>query len=267
MTAMAPPTAHQPLCVIVTRPEGEAARWVQALQARGVQALALPLIAIEALPDVHTLQALWQDRRQYTALMFVSANAVRHFLAVQPEALDVPANLRAWATGPGTQAALLAQGWPAAQIDVPDAQTQVLDSEALWEQVQSSVQPGQTVLIVRGADDTGQMAGRDWLARRLSQAGVRVLQCAAYVRRCPTWGERERAMVLQHTRQACWWLFSSSEAAEHLQRLCPDLPVQAGRALATHPRIAQRLLDLGWGRVEQVAPGLEPLVESIESLA
>ena len=81
----------------------------------------------------------------------------------------------------------------------------------------------------------------------------------------------ERALALQHTRPhtgpSAWWLFSSTEAATHLLRLCPDLPVQQGRALATHPRIAQGLRAQGWGRVELVAPGLDRLVESIESLA
>jgi uroporphyrinogen-III synthase len=261
--------------VIVTRPLDDATRWVQALQSRGVQALALPLITIEPVPDVQPLQRLWQERGQYSAMMFVSANAVRHFMAAQQQgsasAWSLPLTLRAWATGPGTQAALLAQGWPAAQIDMPDAQAQVWDSEALWARVQTAVQPGQTVLIVRGADEAGQMAGRDWLARALTQAGARVQQCVAYVRRCPSWGEAERALALQHTRPhtgpSAWWLFSSTEAATHLLRLCPDLPVQQGRALATHPRIAQGLRAQGWGRVELVAPGLDRLVESIESLA
>ena len=266
---MTPPSAPRAACVIVTRAQDEATRWVQALQARGVQARALPLITIEALHDVQPLQHLWQDRIHYSALMFVSANAVRHFMQALPDAAapQVPAHLRAWATGPGTQAALLAQGWPPEQIDVPDAQSQVWDSEGLWVRVEATVQPGQKVLIVRGADDSGQMAGRDWLARQLTAAGVQVLQCLAYVRRCPSWGEHERSLALQYTRQSCWWLFSSSQAAEHLQQLCPDLPVQDGKAMATHPRIAQRLQTLGWGRVEQTAPGLASLVESIESLA
>jgi len=36
--------------------------------------------------------------------------------------------------------------------------------------------------------------------------------------------------------------------------------------LATHPRIAQRLSAMGWGRVDTVPAGLEAQAESIKSL-
>jgi uroporphyrinogen-III synthase len=62
-------------------------------------------------------------------------------------------------------------------------------------------------------------------------------------------------------------LFSSSEAAQHLLQACPDLPIGQARALATHPRIAQRLLAAGWGQVEIVPAGLESQADSIKSMA
>jgi uroporphyrinogen-III synthase len=63
------------------------------------------------------------------------------------------------------------------------------------------------------------------------------------------------------------WLFSSSEAAQHLVQACPGLPVGQARALATHPRIAQRLQAAGWGRVDLVPAALKAQAESIKSLA
>ena len=78
--------------VIVTRPAREAAHWVQQLRARGIEAAALPLIAIGPDTDPAAQQVLGQARQQlhqYRALMFVSGNAVVHFFKSNwPLALD-----------------------------------------------------------------------------------------------------------------------------------------------------------------------------------
>jgi uroporphyrinogen-III synthase len=253
--------------VIVTRPEREAGPWAEALQGQGVRTETLPLIQIEPLTDVSAMQAVWQQVPQHVAVMFVSANAVRFFMAARPDGLDLQA-CHAWSTGPGTHAALLACGWPADQIDSPDADSHQFDSEALWSLVAAGVQAAQqaSVLIVRGADAQGQMAGRDWLAQQLADAGVQVTQAVAYVRQVPVLSPSQQQRAAQTMTDGSWWLFSSSEAAQHLLQACPGLDVGRARALATHPRIAQRLRQSGWGRVETVPAGLEAQAVSIKSL-
>src|SRR5215207_928638 len=67
--------------VIVTRPEREAARWVQTLRAAGLDAQALPLIAIAPVTDSKELQEARRRVGDYAALMFVSAAAAEHFFA------------------------------------------------------------------------------------------------------------------------------------------------------------------------------------------
>ncbi len=254
--------------VIVTRPEREAESWAAGLQGHGVRTEMLPLIQITALPDASALQAVWLQMPQQSAVMFVSANAVRFFMAAKPDGVDVPA-CRAWSTGPGTQAALLACGWPAEQIDSPDADSGSFDSEALWGLVSARVASWAhaSVLIVRGADAQGQMAGRDWLAHQLSEAGVPVTQVVAYVRQTPLLSVSQRQRAKQAMTDGSWWLFSSSEAAQHLLLACPDLDVTQAQAMATHPRIAQRLSRFGWGRVETVPPELAAQAVSIKSLS
>jgi uroporphyrinogen-III synthase len=257
--------------VLVTRPEREAGPWVQALLAQGVRAEAFPLIEIAPLDDAQALHASWVQVPQCLAVMFVSANAVRFFMAAQPAGLDVQA-CRAWATGPGTQAALLDAGWPAGQIDAPPADAPQFDSEALWAVVQERARAAQAqgparVLIVRGADGQGQMAGRDWLAQQLQQAGLQVLQVVAYARRAPVLSAQQQARARQAVQDGSWWLFSSSEAAVHLQQACPALDVSRAQALATHPRIAERLRLAGWGRVHLVPAPLKSQAESIKSLS
>jgi uroporphyrinogen-III synthase len=121
--------------------------------------------------------------------------------------------------------------------------------------------------MVRGADTQGQMAGRDWLTQQLEQAGVRVQHVVAYARQAPVLTLVQRQRAEQAMTDGSWWLFSSSEAAQHLLQVCPHLDWRHARALATHPRIAQRLLNLGWGRVDTVPAGLQALAVSIKSLA
>lgn len=254
--------------VIVTRPEREAQTWATALQAQGVRTEVFPLIQIAPLPDASALQAVWQQVPRLAAVMFVSANAVRFFMAERPDGLDLRA-CRAWSTGPGTQAALLAAGWPADQIDSPSADASQFDSEALWALVAARLPQGggASVLIVRGADAQGRMAGRDWLAQQLAAAGVQVQQVTAYVRQPPVLSPAQQRRAVQAMTDGSWWLFSSSEAAQHLLQACPGLAVGQARALATHPRIAARLHASGWGRVETVPAGLDAQALSIKSWA
>jgi uroporphyrinogen-III synthase len=266
-------SAAIPLRVIVTRPEREARPWADALQARGVPCETLPLIEIAALPEPSALKSAWQAVPGHLAVMFVSANAVRFFMAARPAGMPIQ-SCRAWSTGPGTRAALLAQGWPEELIDSPPESAEQFDSEALWALVAQRVQvavaasPSKpSVLIVRGADARGQLAGRDWLAQQLESAGLQVLQTVAYVRQAPVLTAAQQGRALQAMRDGSWWLFSSSEAAQHLLQACPDLAVGQARALATHPRIAQRLQQSGWGRVDLVPSGLDAQALSIKSIA
>ena len=252
--------------VLVTRPACEALRWTEALREQGIEAENLPLIEIAPLVDALALQAVWQDMHRYGALMFVSANAVQHFMSHRPEGSAL--QMQAWGTGPGTQAALLATGWPAQAIRCPAADAPRFDSEALWTLVRSEVSDwaGREVLIVRGADANGQLAGRDWLAQQLEAVGVTVAQCVAYVRRVPIPDAHQLTRARQALHDGSWWLFSSSEAAQNLAHWLPHEIGPQARALATHPRIAERLRRQGWGRVEVVPATLQAQVASIECL-
>ena len=270
--ASATSAAAAPWRVIVTRPGREAQAWAEALQARGVPCETLPLIEIAALPEPLALAQAWQGVPDHLAVMFVSANAVRFFMAARPAGWPMP-SCRAWSTGPGTRAALLAAGWPEGLIDSPAEDAPQFDSEALWglvaQRVQAAVassRPKPSVLIVRGADARGQLAGRDWLALQLESAGLEVLQAVAYVRQAPLLTPAQQSLARQAVGDGSAWLFSSSEAAQHLLQACPELPVKQARALATHPRIAQRLQQLGWGRVDLVPAGVDAQAQSIKSL-
>ena len=77
--------------VLVTRPADQAAEWVQALQGRGVQALALPLIGIAPAADPIPVDAAWAALGGYQLLVFVSPNAVSRVFAHRPAGPAWPA--------------------------------------------------------------------------------------------------------------------------------------------------------------------------------
>lgn len=264
--------------VIVTRPAREAARWVENLQARGLAAAALPLIAIGACTDPAAQAALARARAQldsYRAAMFVSGNAVDYFFGQKEHPahdLTAPSAIktRVWAPGPGTVQALLRAGVPRGRIDNPAPDALQFDSEALWQQVAQQVRAGDRILIVRGAAAgaaPGPGQGRDWLARQIEQAGATVDFVVAYTRGAPQFTPEQTALAHAAASDGSWWLLSSSEALTHLASAAPGLALQAARALATHPRIAQAARAAGFGHVRECRPALDDVVASIESAA
>lgn len=273
--------------VIVTRVQPQAARWVQRVATR-FDAVALPLLEIGPLADTAALQAAGRDWASYDAVMFVSIPAVEFFFASNPAPALVnqgqeAINTRVWAPGMGTRDALLAQGVPPLLVDAPAPDGGQFDSEALWQQVHQQITPGSRVLIVRGdspgvdepeadrpsdassSDSVAAGVGREWLAQTLRQAGASVDFVVAYQRRAPVWGDAARALATQAATDGSVWLFSSAEAAAHLRHLLPDQSWAQARAVATHPRIAQTVRQLGFAVVLETRPTLADTLASIES--
>lgn len=244
--------------VIVTRPLAQAAPWVRALQALGIDAVALPLIAIEPA-DRAPIAAAWPHLDEAALVMFVSPNAVQHFFDARPQGQAWPATTLAGSTGPGTSAALRAAGIADAQLVEPPADGP-FDTETLWQRLQLMSWQGRRVLIVRGD------GGRDWLAQTLRAAGAQVDFVAAYRRRAPA---LDRALVdaaLRAPAAHCWH-FSSSEAIGHLLAAVPGADWSRSRAEATHPRIADRARRAGFGRVGLVGVRAEDLAARLHAEA
>jgi len=246
--------------VLVVRPRAQADAWVGELAALGVPACSLPLIDIVEAPDAAEVEAVFAQVEASAAepvLVFVSPNAVLGFFetvarvrGTPPHALAWPAPARAAATGPGTVAALRECGVPAACIAAPAQDAAQFDSEALWSAIAGWPWTDRPVWIVRGN------GGRDWLGQQLRAAGADVRVVQSYGRAAPTLTDAGRALLADALAQpARWvWMFSSSEAIDHLQALAPHAAWHAGRALASHPRIAERARALGFGSVLTVAP-------------
>ena len=281
--------------MIVTRPAQDAAHWVDELTASGFKAQALPLIEIGSLTDsadITLLQDAWRDLSGYTACMFVSGNAVQYFfqqkmavsqsnngqLAINKIAFDaintLPVSLRFLAPGPGTAAALLAVGVPAAQIDSPPIEAGQFDSEALWQVVGQRDWRGARVLLLRGqtAGRASQAAaGRDWLAQQFLAAGAQVDMLSVYQRSAPGLTEAQIQLAQIASQDGSVWLFSSSEALANLMQQPlrvgrAEVDWRGARAIATHPRIAQAVRAAGWGVVQESRPTLADIVDALRSI-
>lgn len=249
------------LRVLVTRPEPQAGEWVAQLRSTGADAYALPLIDIGPAPDGAAVDQAWRTLPDCHLVGFVSPNAAASFFAARPCDAPWPPGISAASPGPGTTRVLRSLG--VNRIVEPAADAPQFDSETLWAQMQHDEWQGRRVLMVRGT------SGRDWLADRLRERGAQVGFVAAYTRAAPRLLPARR-QVLDDAMAAPArhvWLFSSSEAIDHLEALVPDAAWQRAIAIATHPRIAERARALGIARVLASRPGLGDVVACIESIA
>ncbi len=261
--------------VVVTRPVAEGRAWCAALRERGVDAVAVPLIATAALApgERSVLDDAWRRLPRLRVAMFVSAAAVQHFFDAAPAGSAWPDGLRAWSPGPGTSAVLRARGVPPEAIDAPAADAAQLDSESLWAAAGGRIAPGDAVLIVRGAqhdqdDPAGSGHGRAWMAERLAAAGATVSIVAAYRRGPPVWNAADIAHATGLAARDTTWIFSNSEAVGHLLTLLAPLPdalagLREGTALATHERIAATARAAGFARVLLARPGIDGVAQAL----
>lgn len=247
--------------VLVTRPAEQARLWVDRLRGAGLDAEALPLIAIAPLSDRQGLHAAWAGLGARRLVVFVSSNAVAHFFAARPADSAWPVGLVAAAPGPGTAEALSAAGLSGAAIVAPASAAPQFDSESLWARLQGRDWRGASVLIVSGD------GGRDWLAERLRAAGAEVDAVPAYRREAPAFAAAEAQRLAQALADdAVVWLFSSAEAITNLARAAGSGRFASSRAIVTHPRIAERARSVGFGRVVEAGPRFDAVVACIQSI-
>lgn len=248
--------------LLVTRPAAQAAEWVVWLHERGVEAEPLPLIGIFPPREAAPVREAWAGLASRRLVMFVSPNAAEQFFALRPAGLAWPGPTIAGSPGPGTSRVLRALGVPAECIVEPAADAAQFDSESLWLELRRHEWRGAEVLIVRGE------SGRDWLADTLREQGARVGFVTAYERRAALLDDAQRALLRAALADpgAYVWMFSSSESIDHLDALAPGTDWRASRALATHPRIAARARQAGFGAVHECRPSLDAVVACLQSI-
>lgn len=215
------------LKVLVTRPAGQAASFIEAIQAQGGIPQSFPLIEIQ--PIAHCPETLAQITN-YDLAIFVSRNAVE--CAWPLVAGSQLASIQVAAVGQATAVALARHG---RQPDI--VPTNRFDSEGLLGMPELEQVANKRILIIRG------QGGRELLADSLRERGAKVDYAEVY-QRLPT------QQVLTYGRDEIDVIvITSAEALAHLQQIAS----QTGKRwllekplLVIHERVARRANELGF---------------------
>lgn len=169
----------EPLCVLVTRPAGQAQGLCDLVIAAGARAIRLPAIEILPPADPADLDRVINVLDQYDLAVFISVNAVQTGLAAIQSVRSWPDTLKLATVGPASAAAVAASGL---SVDLQPAQS--YSSEGLLELDELQDLHGRRVVIFRGN------GGRDTLRDALSARGAQVEYVEVYRRGCPPDGDK-----------------------------------------------------------------------------
>ncbi|HSG11875.1 MAG TPA: uroporphyrinogen-III synthase [Gammaproteobacteria bacterium] len=164
----------EPLCVLVTRPAGQAQGLCELIEAAGARAIRLPAIEILPPADPTGMDRAIVALDQYDLAVFISVNAVKSGLAAILSVRNWPDTLKLATVGPASAAAVAASGLT---VDLHPAQS--YSSEGLLELEGLQDMHGRRVVIFRGN------GGRDILHDALKARGAQVEYVEVYRRVCP----------------------------------------------------------------------------------
>jgi uroporphyrinogen-III synthase len=202
----------------------------------------------------------------YDLALFVSPNAV-HATAERMTA-DWPASTVIGAVGASTREAAVAElrGAGAAIIVAPDDSDES-GSEGFWRAWRATGRCARRVLLLRAA------TGRDWIIDQFRSADAEVDALAVYDRSSHSLPEGDRIRLQGWIARGVTpiTIVSSAEAVgailEQVRRVEGAVEwLQRGTAIATHPRVAQRLHMAGFAHVDTCSPDDSAVIGKLESL-
>ncbi len=257
------------VAVVITRPLAQAEPLAARLAALGLAAHVFPLLDIQPLPagspQAAELASALSRLSDYALVAFVSPNAIDAAFA---HIHSWPPGVIAAVVGDSSRQALARHGVSEANASVASPiDPHRTDSETLLDVLDLPALAGKKALIVRAE------TGRELLADRLREAGVRVEQVAAYRRAAPAQDPAllERLLALLNAPHA--WVITSSEALRHLHAQA----MQAGGApawntlrhrtlIVPHPRIAETAEAMGFDTVLRTGSGDDALIAAIQAI-
>ena len=233
--------AQRPLAgagILITRPARQAAGLARRIDALGGAPIVFPAIVILPPAGAQSLARAHAALSGYDFAVFVSANAVEYGA---PDPRRWPANLIAFAPGPGTAEALADVGIE--KVRVPAT---TFDSDGLLALPELAHLAGKRVLIFRGD------GGREQLGAALRARGAQVDHVACYRRAKPQSGAAGLADAFAQRRIDAVTI-TSSEGLDNLWELLDEATRavwRGGPTFVPHPRIAEHARALGLPAVE-----------------
>lgn len=227
------------------RPEGEGLQ--RQLREAGLHSVHIPIFDIEPLSNQQQKDVL-SHQKEYSAIIFVSQNAVRYGFAVLNK-LETRA-LSLFAVGPATgglltKAARDCSGYLATPVLYPGMSQ--AHSEGFLELAElDKLQEGDTALIVRG------VSGRELIKETLESRGVRVDYLDVYQRQVATQAKiaiPEFWQTYKNCIDSVLVAISSGEALKNLIPLTPEFFYNKCRLLVSSERLAEFARTQGFTRV------------------
>lgn len=252
--------------VIVTRPAAPGRRLAAALRRRGCEVAWWPAFDIAPPTSEAAVRRALDHLADYDLALFVSPNAVH--ATAERLAADWPASTVIGAVGASTRDAAAAElpGSGAAPIVAPDGGDES-GSEGFWRAWRATGRRARRVLVLRAA------TGRDWIIDQFRSANAEVDALAVYDRspHALPEGEQSRLRGWMSGGILPITVVSSAEAVgailEQVERVEGAAGwLQRGLAIATHPRVAQRLQMAGFANVETCAPDDLAVIGKLESI-
>lgn len=252
--------------VIVTRPAEPGQRLTSDLQRRGREAVWWPAFRISGPDDEAAVRQTLAGLADYDLALFVSPNAVH--ATAERLAADWPSGTAIGAVGAATRDAAMAElpGAAHACVVAPDEGDES-GSEGFWRAWQASGRHARRVLLLRAA------TGRDWIVEQLRGAGASVQALPIYDRTpyvlAPPDLLQLRGWV--HGSRAAAVVVSSAEAVSAIIEQARAVEgaaewLKRGIAVATHPRVAQRLHSAGFQHVEVCDADDSSVIRKLESI-
>jgi uroporphyrinogen-III synthase len=251
--------------VLVTRPARAGERLTEHLRGRGFNAVWWPAFEITGTADENRTRAALAGLADYDLALFVSSNAV-HAVAARLSAEWPPATAIG-VVGEATRETVLAELHGAAFAPLIAPADDDAGSEGLWRAWLQSGRRARRVLLLRAEQ------GRDWIVEQFRAAGAEIDAVAVY-RRCVH--QPDAAAFEQMSRWisagiAPTVVFSSSEAVGALDGQVVAVAgaqswLRSGRALATHPRVAEQLREANYADVATCSADDDAVTGKLESM-
>jgi uroporphyrinogen-III synthase len=240
--------------VLVTRPQGQARRFLQRIAELGGEAWWLPGLTIEPPADMTGLLKVVEDMERCDWLVFVSPTAVERAWPAIAGRGGLPAGVRVAAVGRGSARELAQRG--VRDVLAPEDKA---DSESLLALPELQDLAGQRVALFRGE------GGRPLLAQTLAARGAEVLHAVCYRRVRPSVDVGPVLAAWRAGRIQVVTAFSR----DSLDGLAALLAAEGGELLSgtplfvPHPRIAEHAHALGIAQVFVTPPGEEGVLQAL----
>lgn len=250
--------------VILCRPGEANNRLAELLERRdGIAAWRWPAFAIELLMEADFVTQRLANLDDVEMVLLPSPSsvaAVAHWVREWPEHITLAT------VGEGTARAIRAAWGPNVKLLYPAGSAEKSGSEALFALIEQRTAPSK-VLILRG------QTGREWLPEKLRAMGSDVQVLCAYVRvPLELTASQVKKLATAKSGPAPILYATSSDAVDAVMHAVRPVEgaqewLASGCAVTIHPRVAARLAEVGYQRIELSEPDDETVRACILKLA